>query len=779
MRGILRTTGGTRRTAVGVLTALAVTTLGAAVVCAQTASTSTDRRPAQPAQIDGPQIIIPNVQRRVIGVHREHSPLELTKVDAAVTIRGQAASTTLTLTLHNPAGRQQEAVLLVPVPHGAVVKGLNYDTGGPEPVAELLRADEARRYYDSIVSSLKDPALVEFAGWNLIKTSVFPVPAGKTAQVGVEYEQVLPLESGRIDYVLPRGEALAAGGAAWTITTHITGDVDAAFSTSHDIVTKRTRSGLQIESIKENEARGAFRLSLIPATVAGDELRATVLTAPDPTDPNAGYFMLLATAADQKLRQPRQREVVLVLDRSGSMRGEKIVQAVNAARQIVSGLREGEYFNIIDYSDSIQSYADKPVEVTKDEVAKALSYLSSIQANGGTNIRDALLEAVRPDPTGEALPLVLFLTDGLPTVGERNEVRIRESVNAANDDNRRIFTFGVGSDVNVPLLSALSTASRGATSIVTPGEDVETAVSRVFARLDGPVLLEPELTSTGGMRLVDIAPAVLPDMFKGEQLVVFGRYKTGEEKDVTAQIKLTGTAGDQELAAMVTLDPATASESHSYIRRLWAGRRIAVLGDQIRQAQADGSMSEDSMKEIIDEIVRLSLEHGVLTEYTAFLARESTDMSDGLAGIAPAAEPAAREVLRSRAGEAAAGQQMDMNMKNAQVAATNTASYYGRGMSEERVSVVQNIAGRGYFKRDDRWVQGEVLAKKEREPDRTVEFGTEAYTKLVEALTKLGRQAELAQGGDILMLVEKELILVKAAKDEKAQEKDAKESPRK
>ena len=191
-----------------------------------------------------------------------------------------------------------------------------------------------------------------------------------------------------------------------------------------------------------------------------------------------------------------KREVTLVIDRSGSMRNEKIEQVKEAALQIIAGLREGEAFNIILYSNSVQWFSPKPV-IKNDATEKAAQrYIEGITATGGTNIYDALQAALSQKPTEGMLPIVLFLTDGLPTVGQTAEAVIRDLVAKANPHKRRVFTFGVGFDVNAPLLEQIAAESRGRVEFVLPKEDVEVKVGRVFKQLTGPVLADPELRVT-------------------------------------------------------------------------------------------------------------------------------------------------------------------------------------------------------------------------------------------------------------------------------------------
>jgi len=203
----------------------------------------TSSAPPVTPQPHHPNLIVPQVLRR----HwpRQEAGVELTAVSASIQIVDQVATTTLELTLTNPSGRAQEAQVLLPVPEGVAVRSLQYDGVGSETNAEVLPREEARRIYESIVRSMRDPALVEFVGLGLIRTSAFPVPAGASQKLRLTMEQVLVRDGARVDYVIPRAEALAEDSVAWTLTADIRSKAPIAtvYSSSHDVVTERVGPG--------------------------------------------------------------------------------------------------------------------------------------------------------------------------------------------------------------------------------------------------------------------------------------------------------------------------------------------------------------------------------------------------------------------------------------------------------------------------------------------------------------------------------------------------------
>ncbi|MGH7130304.1 MAG: vWA domain-containing protein, partial [Planctomycetaceae bacterium] len=328
---------------------------------------------------------------------------------------------------------------------------------------------------------MRDPALLEFAGLNLIKSSVFPLEPNGTQKVRITYEHLLPAVGDRVDYVLPRTESVDYH-VPWTINVRIKSKqpVSTVYSPSHPIETQRQSANVVSARLSTSAQGdpGSFRLSYL---VDRGEMAASLFTYPDASG-DGGYFLLLAglPAEAKPEDQGIQREVTLVIDRSGSMNGEKIEQARQAALQVVAGLNDGERFNLITYSDSVDLFSAEPVVKDPNTEQAAREYISRITARGGTNLHDALLQSLQPRPAEGTLPLVLFLTDGLPTVGQTSEVAIREVASKSNPHDRRVFTFGVGVDVNTPLLEGIATATRAKATFVLPGDGVEVKVGDVF-----------------------------------------------------------------------------------------------------------------------------------------------------------------------------------------------------------------------------------------------------------------------------------------------------------
>ena len=398
----------------------------------------------------------------------------------------------------------------------------------------------------------------------------------------------------------------------------------------------------------------------------------------------------------------------------------------------------------------------------------AREFLKGVEARGGTNIHDALLEALRqPDPN-ERLPIVLFLTDGLPTIGKTGETEIRRLAETANPHHRRIFTFGVGADVNTPLLDRLASETRGTASFVLPGEDTGMKISQVFKRLNGPVLADPvlELFAKDGKpaagRVRDLFPGRLPDFFEGDSLVLLGQY-VGE---APLSFKLRGNDRGRARTFSFELSLDKATTRNAFVPRLWASRKIGGLIEAIRQATADAPggvasrlPSDPKMKELVDEVVRLSKEFGVLTEYTAFLVREGTDLGRP-AEMQEMARRSFGSRMGMRSGVGSVNQERNDQRMREQSQLNISNGFFDPEMNVASAAAIQQVNDRAFFRRGGRWVDSRV-ASETATPAHVVEFGSEEFRALAGRLALQNAAGTMSLRGEVLIAVDGETVLVR------------------
>jgi len=650
-------------------------------------------------------------------------PVSVSAIDVNVKVKDQLALTKLVIEMSNPGNRVAEGQCLIPVPNGAVLKKYTLDG-----VEGLLTA---------------------------VKSSVFPVPAKGKVKLEITYEGLLENDGGRVDYILPRTQALDYK-IPWKLSLEwmSSKDVLGVYSPSHDVEVEKLSPRKVKISPKEPLQPGSFRLSLM--TKASDKAAASFYICPE-EEKGRGHFMMILSPPGRDKNAPKvKREVTLVIDKSGSMAGVKMDQVKASALQVIEGLDDGEVFNIIVYNEAVEGFAQEPVVKSRETTLHARKYISSIRVSGGTNINGALHTALKQNPKDNFLPLVVFFTDGVPTIGETNEKLIRENVVKVNQHNRRIFSFGVGVDVNTPLMNSVSTDSKGLATFVLPKENVELAVAQVFRRLSGPVLKDINLIGNlkgGGKTIVqDMLPQSLNDFYDQDQQILLGRY-TGSD-GVT--FFLQGNDGNKLQKFEFTMDISKGSSVYDFVPRLWATRKISTLVEALREQGASGdsqvSRTDPKIKELVDEVVRLSIRYGILTEYTAFLAKDAKPIHTGNidAFWSQTSDKLEQRAMKARVGEASVNQEMNL-IEGKQMATLNKRNrYLTKELEVVEESRIQQVGRKTYVYRGNTWNDTTV----EKETDTIeVNIGTVEFNKLVDDLVAENEQACLALAGEIVVNV--------------------------
>jgi len=684
-----------------------------------------------------------------------HARVETVHVAADVAIEDRMATTTITVKLITHTRCVPNVELFVPVPRDARVRSFFCGDGQPCSASTLSPA-EALATYRTLATTLRDPGLLEFGAAGLIRSGPFCLPADGI--VHLTYEQVLPAEGSRIDYALLRSELLSYR-VPWTIHFDIrsTDPIAAVYSPSHALRTTRRAPTAMTVDVKQESCSepGPFMLSYLRRTGV---VTTTMWAYPD-AEIGGGYFMILAglPTVDVPCVAPPRREITLVLDRSGSMSGVKLRQAKGAVRQVLGGLGRDELFNLITYNQSIRSFSPVPVSGLA-AASRVETFLSGVTADGNTDIHAALATALAQKPTPGFVPIVLLLTDGRPTSGITAEYLIRGLTTQANPYGRQVYTFGVGTDVNAPLLEGIAEDSRGRCTFVLPGEDIEAKVAEVFEGLSDPVLTGPVLTAEGAV--FDMLPRTLPDVFDDDPVIVLGRYV----RSVPRAFTLGGTYQGQPRRFELRFDGVTPDKHHHFVARLWATRRIAELTARIRDlginpAQA---VARPELKGLVNEIVRLSTRFGVLTEYTAFLAHEDADLTKPEEVVAHATENFTKSAVEVRSGWHGVTQAINRAQMQSQTTSRRRNTFRdGQNRSVETVEV-QQLADRTFFRRGSRWIDSRIASDPARQrPTQVVEFGTEAYRQEVELLTKLGWQSVFGLNDEVLLSVKGHTVLIR------------------
>ena len=684
------------------------------------------------------------------GVVRGGFAVDKTRSEVRIRVEGRVAQVEVSEWFRNDGNRLAEGDYLYPLPGEAVFQGFSLFQGDAELRGEIMDADRARQIYEEIVRRRADPALIELAGQGLLRARVFPIQPGEERKVTLRYTQLLDQAGNALQLVYAggvRGGDQAAGAAATQrpepVETSFEIDiVDGSdflepFSPTHALDVRRDEGELSVSV--EEDLVGRFSLFL---PLAGDAIGLSVAThRPVGED---GYFML-TLSPDPRAGEPEPRDLTVVLDVSGSMSGEKIEQAKQALHQLLGSLGPEDRFRLLAFSNSVRMQSADWSEATRRRVGRAADWVDALAADGGTNIGAALDEAFRLESPRERLPVVIFLTDGLPSVGEQSPEALADRAER-RAGRARVFAFGVGHDVNTHLLDRLGEAGRGSTDYVQPGENVERVISLLAAKIQHPILTDLEV-SGGPIDMAEIFPVQIPDVFAGEQLVLFGRF----EGDGQSQMTVRGLRGGTSVDFSTEHVFPESSEANAYIPRLWASRK---LGHLERQLWTEGETSS-----LVEEMRTVALRYGLPSRYTSYLVEEPEMVVDGPAprggrvgsfirGLMPggANVPVAQRAQRPGAGAASeASGEVAVKMADAARARRETSSAAdirrdGDVIMAELVASAdasvptKALGGRLFHHRDGVWTDA---GHSERHRIVQVKAYSRAYFDLLESLPEL------------------------------------------
>jgi len=632
-----------------------------------------------------------------------------------VAVAGRIARVTVEEWFRNTGPGLGEGTYLYPLPGEAVFSDFSLWQGDRELKGETMDATQARGIYETIVRQKRDPALIELAGHGLLRARVFPINPGETRKITLRYTQILDRagDAWRFRYV--GGPSGSAASRSFRLEVDSAARFGEPYSPTHRVSVTRSGGGLAVTLADSSWsgdldlllplARGLVGMSLLTQQSLGED----------------GSFMLLLAPGQAAQAVTLRRDLVAVLDVSGSMSGEKLDQAKAALVQLLGTLRPSDRFRVITFSSDVRRFAPAWTDAAGEHVRDAQQWVRALSAEGGTNMAGALGEAFAAAPAEGALGVVVFLTDGMPTVGETDPERI---ANAA-EQNRgafRVFCFGIGYDVNTYVLDRLTERARGTTEYIQPGGDIERAVGSLAAKVSSPVLTDLALRADGA-DLYDVQPGSLPDLFAGDELVVFGRFR-GVGRGEWG-VAVTGRRNGHE-ERFATSAAATPQSGADYIPQLWAARKVGALTREIRL--------HGQNPEIMNELKRLALRYGILTEYTSYLVQEPNQVVvrppfDRIAP-APAAQVGALSVDRARREAKSAA------VANAAEAADMDEAVRGRlaGQASRRVG------GHLFVRRDSVWTD---VAHGDSLPVVRVAAFSDAYFALLRALPELVKPAAL------------------------------------
>lgn len=718
-------------------------------------------------------------------------PLAIKSQRVSVEIQDGTAVTRVEQTFQNDGPSQIEAHYVFPLPKGAALSEFYLWVNGKKTKGEILEKDKATNIYEGIVRRLQDPGLLEYVDSDVFRVRVFPVPARGEQKVELAFSQVLDYSSGLYRYHYPLGATAKGQPSDWRV---VGGSASHDFTFSAKVNTKTPLRSIyspthKVDVSRHGESNAVVGMEQVGGadlskdldlyfSVSDKAIGLSLLTYKQGDEP--GYFVaLIAPKTEVSPNEIGSKRVTFVIDTSGSMQGERMKIAKDALKYCVTRLNPQDTFNVVRFSTDVEPLFTELKAANKENIQKAVSFVEQMEAIGGTAIDEALVRALQDNDGKSSSPhMVLFITDGQPTIGETDEGVIAQHAKDGRKSKTRVFTFGVGEDLNARLLDRLSAEGNGTSDFVRDGKEFETKVSGFYDKVSNPVLADLSI-DLSSIDAYDLYPRKLPDLFKGTQVVVMGRYR----KPGDAKVVLTGYVNSEKRTFDYGTTAPREATRDDFIPRLWAIRKVGFLLEEIRL--------RGERPELRDEVTTLGKKFGIVTPYTSYLVVEDTPMvatnrpppppqpwgppptrvmpeprampedekaSDGdrddfnavfggrghgaggaTGSMAPAAAPAPAESLSMAEGKGGV----------AVSRATKKMKEEERGPSANEP--VRVASGRTFLFRDGGWIDSETISNPGKQ--LKVKFMSKGYFELLQARPDL--KAALALGNRVMVLVAK------------------------
>ncbi|HEV8336145.1 MAG TPA: VIT domain-containing protein [Candidatus Polarisedimenticolia bacterium] len=568
---------------------------------------------------------------RLAGASENQDPFLLKSTDVKVVITGPVAHAVVTQSWENPNPYPVDGLYIFPLPAGAAVTDMSLRIGDRLIQGDMKRRAEARAIYEQARAGGRVAGLLDQERPNVFAQQVANIIPGARVQVILSFDHEIRCEDGACEYVFPtvvgprfipcRQTDPGKIDPPVVVPDQVTGqrltmrvaldegiEIRDLRSPSHRVgITQEDEKAAQVR-LSDEDGRGAalnrdFRLLW---RLGGEATEMGILAwrnASEESGPGV-FTLVLQPPAEPGDEEAAPRELIFVLDCSGSMMGVPIEAAKNVVRKALVALRPGDTFQIVRFSDRASGLGPAPLAATPENLRRARIFLDSLRGEGGTEMISGIRAALARPADPERLRIVAFLTDGY--IGNESEIlgEVRRLLGGA-----RLFSFGIGSSVNRYLLEGLAEEGRGEAAFLAPRETPDQMVERFVERIETPVLTDIRMTWKD-LEVEDQEPRNIPDLFAGSPLVVHGRYL----RPGTGLLRLEGTShGLRRVLRRVVTLPAEAAD-HEALGRLWARARIHRLERELH----DGAQPE-----VVEAITRLGLRHRLMTAYTSLVAVDS------------------------------------------------------------------------------------------------------------------------------------------------------------
>ncbi|KAF1080116.1 MAG: hypothetical protein GQF41_3583 [Candidatus Rifleibacterium amylolyticum] len=690
-------------------------------------------------------------------------PLSVNKHHVKIHINNLAATTEVDQIFFNHQNHTVEGLYIFPLPVNASISGFSMDVEGKMTSGELMDADKARKIYEDIVRQMRDPGLLEYMGHGVFKTRIYPIEARSEKNVKIAYQEALKMEGGLVRYVYPLDidKYTKEDMKNVAIEALIKSDlpISSVYSPTHKISIHR-KNEREVVIGFEAEKHFPDKDFVLYYAVASKDVSLTAINhRPDPSE-DGTFMLMLAPALKGQQEKTPDIDVALVMDTSGSMAGKKITQARKALEYCINSLSDGSNFILVNFSTEAEAYKGALTKMNADTREGALNYIKNLDAAGGTNISESLELAVGALNKSESKnpKFIVFVTDGKPTAGLTDADEIIKLMQRKNTEGIRLFSFGIGDDLNATLIDSLAEENSGVSDYVSEDEDLEIKISALFSKLTHPVLTDVSL-QFHNVEVSQIYPRKVGDVFKGSNILILGRYS----KPGAARITLSGRLREE----MVKLDfetdfPAREAEN-AFVAKIWATRKIGFLLEQIRKNGAD-----DELK---NEIITLAKRYGILTPYTSYLVLEDNDrlgpnlrqtmIPDDMPSASFDEEKSKFSVQRLESlsdGADAVGASREMNTLKSAAAPQSFSP--ARAQPGSRVvtrgiqaPVSKEAGGKTFYFIDEKWIDSSV---KGQDPQITIKAWSAAYFDLCNKYPDLAKM--LSVGEKVIVIFRNKVI---------------------
>jgi len=678
-------------------------------------------------------------------------PLEVVYHHVNVEINGQVAVTDIDQEFYNPTGIRLEGYYIFPMPAQAIIKKFSMYVNGKEMEAELLDAKKAAKIYNDIVRRQKDPALLEYMGNGLFKARIFPIEPHSKKRIKISYRQLLGQDNKTIEYIYPLNTEKFSSKPLKDVSINVeinsNENIKTIYCPTHEaeIVKKGKKRALVTFEERNTKPDTDFKVYY---STDNEQLGFSLLSYKKERNRD-GYFLLsLSPGYDTREADVSEKDITFVLDVSGSMAGKNLAQAKKSLLFCIENLNKNDRFEIIRFSTEAEALFQKLTTVNKKNLSDARDFIEGLKAIGGTNIDEALSLALKMEKRNGRPYMIIFITDGKPTIGKTQEDALVKKIKEANISGTRIFTFGIGNDINTHLLDKITQLTRAYRTYISPEEDIEIKISNFYSNVQSPILTDIGLDFGRGIRVTKAYPQDLPDLFKGSALTVLGCYRGNGDANITLTGKVKGQKKTFAFTAKDGFKSAgdAESEKNDFIPPLWAARRIGYLLDQIRL--------HGKSEELIDEITQLARTYGIITPYTSYLIvedeqenvrrrviRDRHQTLGQIAGNDRSFERKSREeysVLRtSKSGSGGVRaskevQQMNDALNIAQTRPGEARMNYrdSEGNVRNIAAQIKNIQGRAVYNVGKFWVDSQVQQQKNQQAKR-IQFASTEYFDLI------------------------------------------------